>query len=345
MELRNKYDTEISFDNLAEAKSYFLPKEEIPCEPEKFSGENYESFCTAFKAYKTEIKAANNLEELADVLNRYSDEFGNGSEYYTKETYPTKEFEIIQEARRYSDSMISETDGYIVEHEAELYFIHKNKDFDIYSDDIWSWSCDIERKFCFDEIDEAFYSYYDSKDKKISLENIKSLYRKYELTDIRQSVSISGETLYKIKALKDFTNEATGTEIKAGQLGGYVESEKNLSQSGTCWVDENARVFNNATVSDDAYIGGEAMANKNVNIKDSAIVSGGAWLTQSAKISGNAYIRDMAFIKGEAEIGGTAEVAGHHTIGGDTVLTSGIHDGTAAPTVTPTMTNSPKMEM
>ena len=246
MELRNKYDTEISFDDLAEAKSYFLPKEEIPCDPEEFLGENYESFCTAFKAYKTEIKAASNLEELADVLNRYSDEFGNGSEYYT-----------------------------------------------------------------------------------MRLEDEPN--RKYELTDIRQSVSISGESLYRIKALKEFVNEATGVVIEKGQLGGFVQSENNLSHSGTCWVDESARVFNNARVTDDAYIGGESMANKNTVIKDSAIVTGAAWITQSAKISGNAYIRDMAFIKGEAEIGGTAEVTGHHTIGGNTVLTSGIHNGTAAP--------------
>ena len=166
---------------------------------------------------------------------------------------------------------------------------------------------------------------------------------KYELTDIRQSVSISGETLYKIKALRDFTNEATGVEIKAGQLGGYVQSENNLSHSGTCWVDESARVFNNARVTDDAYIGGEAMANKDTVIKDSAIVTGAAWITQSAKISGNAYIRDMAFIKGEAEVSGTAEVTGHHTIGGNTILTSGIHNGAAAPTVTPA--HSPTMEM
>ena len=167
--------------------------------------------------------------------------------------------------------------------------------------------------------------------------------RKYELTDIRQSVSISGETLYRIKALRDFTNEATGVEIKAGQLGGYVQSENNLSHSGTCWVDESARVFNNATVSDDAYIGGESMANKNTVIKDSAIVDGAAWITQSAKISGNAYVRDQAFISGNAEVGGTAEVGRHHTINGNSVLTSGTHDGAVAPTVTPK--HSPTMEM
>ena len=67
--------------------------------------------------------------------------------------------------------------------------------------------------------------------------------KKYELTDIRQSVSISGESLYRIKALKEFVNETTGVVIEKGQLGGFVQSEKNLSQYGTCWIDDSARVL------------------------------------------------------------------------------------------------------
>ena len=191
-----------------------------------------------------------------------------------------------------------------------------------------------ERKFKLEEKDRLVDAKLDDFHRPTQIEETKlttESEKKYELTDIRQSVSISGESLYRIKALKEFVNEATGVVIEKGQLGGFVQSENNLSHSGTCWVDESARVFNNARVTDDAYIGGESMANKNTVIKDSAIVTGAAWITQSAKISGNAYIRDMAFIKGEAEIGGTAEVTGHHTIGGYTVLTSGIHNGTAAP--------------
>lgn len=74
-----------------------------------------------------------------------------------------KVFKIIQEATRYQDSLISGTEGYLVEWEGDLYFVHKEKDFDIYSDEIWSWAFDIERKFCVDDIDEEFYRYYDLK--------------------------------------------------------------------------------------------------------------------------------------------------------------------------------------
>ena len=42
--------------------------------------------------------------------------------------------------------------------------------------------------------------------------------------------------LYRIQALKDFAR------AKAGDIGGYIESESNLSQSGNAWVYGDARV-------------------------------------------------------------------------------------------------------
>lgn len=155
---------------------------------------------------------------------------------------------------------------------------------------------------------------------------------KYELTDIRQSVSISGESLYRIKALKKFENEATGVVIEKGQLGGFVQSESNLSQDGTCWIDDNARVFNNAKVTDNAYVGEEAMLNRNVEVKDNAVVSGAAWITQNAKITDNANVSGMVMVKGNALIKDEAIVCGNHSINGNTEISTGIHDGKAAPT-------------
>ena len=58
--------------------------------------------------------------------------------------------------------------------------------------------------------------------------------------------------LYRIKALKDFGN------VKAGDLGGYVESKKNLSQEGDAWVSGNARVYDNARVFGNAWVSGNA---------------------------------------------------------------------------------------
>lgn len=63
--------------------------------------------------------------------------------------------------------------------------------------------------------------------------------KKYELTN----KTIPGTNLRRIRALRDFG------DVKAGDLGGFVESEKNLSHGGCCWVFGNARVNRNQELS------------------------------------------------------------------------------------------------
>ena len=62
---------------------------------------------------------------------------------------------------------------------------------------------------------------------------------KYEIKETKND-----RGLFQIKALEDFG------DVKAGDLCGYIESEKNLSQEGLCWVSGNAQVSGNAWVSD-----------------------------------------------------------------------------------------------
>src|ERR1700731_2450176 len=75
--------------------------------------------------------------------------------------------------------------------------------------------------------------------------------RKYELVPDQQ-IMVAGTTLYRIRALKDFGN------VKAGDLGGFVRSEDNLSQRGDCWIDDDAQVYDAAVISDDAQVFGRA---------------------------------------------------------------------------------------
>lgn len=56
--------------------------------------------------------------------------------------------------------------------------------------------------------------------------------KKFELTS--ETIINNGKTLYRIKALIDFSN------IKAGELGGFVEKESNLYHKGNAWVYGNA---------------------------------------------------------------------------------------------------------
>ena len=94
---------------------------------------------------------------------------------------------------------------------------------------------------------------------------------KYELTD--ETIDVSGTTLHRIKALKDFGNVKKGElggYVKKGELGGYVESEYNLSQIGNCWVYGNARVYGNAELCGNAWVYGNAEVCGNARVYGNA---------------------------------------------------------------------------
>lgn len=54
--------------------------------------------------------------------------------------------------------------------------------------------------------------------------------------------------MYRIRALKDFS------DVKKGDLGGYVESEYNLSQTGNCWIYDDSIVGLGARIIDNAML-------------------------------------------------------------------------------------------
>ena len=100
--------------------------------------------------------------------------------------------------------------------------------------------------------------------------------KKFELTT-EFITNMLGKKLFRIKALVEFGN------VKAGELGGYVEKEGNVSQ------DDNAWVYGNARVSGDARVSGNAWVSGNAKVYGDAMVSG------DAKVSGDA---DYATIHG-----------------------------------------------
>mgnify|MGYP006887316130 CR=1 FL=1 len=64
--------------------------------------------------------------------------------------------------------------------------------------------------------------------------------KKFELTS--EFVTFLGKKLFRIKALVSFG------DVKEGELGGLVEKEENLDQSGNAWVYGNAWVSGDARV-------------------------------------------------------------------------------------------------
>lgn len=118
---------------------------------------------------------------------------------------------------------------------------------------------------------------------------------KYELSD--ETIDIGGRILNRIKALKNFC------DVKKGELGGFVESERNLSQYGSCWIYDDAKVYGQAMILDNAHIYNTARAYGYATIKDNAKVFNEARIESQAricgntKIYGNANIGDIAVIK------------------------------------------------
>ena len=97
---------------------------------------------------------------------------------------------------------------------------------------------------------------------------MKEQQKKYELTG-EFIEHWSGKKLYRIKALVTF-----GTVV-AGQLGGFVESEKNLDQSlsGNAWVYDDAWVYGNAWVYGDAWVHGNARVYCDAWVRSYAVIS------------------------------------------------------------------------
>ena len=83
--LINNNNTEIVFyeNELQKAKEYYLPNSNILLK-ENYIGNNYESFVKQDKDYMDAICTCNDIVELCDVLNRYTDLFNNGTEYIIK---------------------------------------------------------------------------------------------------------------------------------------------------------------------------------------------------------------------------------------------------------------------
>lgn len=102
-----------------------------------------------------------------------------------------------------------------------------------------------------------------------------------------------------------------GILIRAGQCGGLVDGSHNVSQSGSCWVTEDACVMGNSTIRDDALVTG------------GSIITGGARVIQNATVEDDCQVSDGAIIRGNARISGSVAVSNGVVIGRD--MSAGVY--------------------
>ena len=106
---------------------------------------------------------------------------------------------------------------------------------------------------------------------------------KYKLTDETMTTN-SGVLLHRIECVECFGS------VKAGDIGGWIEREENLSQLCDCWVYGNAQVYGNALVYGDACVYGNAKVYGDAEVYGNACVYGNAKVYGNAEVSGNAVI-------------------------------------------------------
>ena len=104
--------------------------------------------------------------------------------------------------------------------------------------------------------------------------------KKYDFTG--ETLKWYGRTLSRIRALKDFG------DVEAGDLGGWIEKEENLSHEGEAEVYGEAKVYGEARVCGQAEVYDKAKVYGEAEVCDEARVCG------QAEVCGNAVIKSMS---------------------------------------------------
>ena len=119
--------------------------------------------------------------------------------------------------------------------------------------------------------------------------------KKYEL--IKESKTMfEGIEIYRIRALKDFS------DVRTGDIGGWVCSEDNLSQNGNCWIYDNAkclddaRVYYNAKMYDNAIMCDDAIMYDNSRMLNNTIMYNNSRIFNNAKMFDNSIMYDDAIM-------------------------------------------------
>lgn len=104
---------------------------------------------------------------------------------------------------------------------------------------------------------------------------------KYMIT--KNTKTIGDTILHQIKSLQSFS------DVSAGDLGGWIESEANLSQNDEAWIYEDSYVYEHAYVYGNAKVTKCSCVSGHAHIYDDAIIENSN-VCGNAQIFGNAYI-------------------------------------------------------
>ncbi|MBG6025917.1 transferase [Proteus columbae] len=128
----------------------------------------------------------------------------------------------------------------------------------------------------------------------------------YKFTN--KSKKYNGITLFRIR------------RIPSGTLGGWIESENNLSQKGDCFIFDDAMVFGDAKITGNTVVKNSAQVYGNAIVKDNSSILGNTKIYGNAFISGNAQVSGSAVVYDNASIMDNAQVSGNAAIYDNAVI-------------------------
>lgn len=134
--------------------------------------------------------------------------------------------------------------------------------------------------------------------------------QKYEI-DRDISLRVGDKTLYVVKALVDFD------DVKAGDYGGFVEDEQNLSQEGNCWIYHAGKVYGKGRVNRNGKVKDQASVRDYATVSDDAVVSGTAEVFQRAVVYGKAQVGGLSSVYGNAQVFDNVQILGHAKVHDD----------------------------
>ena len=140
--------------------------------------------------------------------------------------------------------------------------------------------------------------------------------KKYEFTD--ETKEIDGRILHRIVATKDFYRGNRISIVRKGDLGGFIESEDNLSYDGGSWVMndscvyERAHIVGNTLVVGCAHVHGNSLVSEHAHIYGNANIHGDVNISGNATVNGNVHVHGYGCVTicGNAHIGGNVNIHG-----------------------------------
>lgn len=140
---------------------------------------------------------------------------------------------------------------------------------------------------------------------------------KYKIRDDLSKTLPDGTVVFRIEAIQSIVYR-DNVIVPAGTVGGFVERYANLSQTGTCWVGDDAVVCNEASVQGGAVVGGTAVVRGKANVTGTSYVHSnavldGACIVDSSNVFGDAHIGNSAVVT-DSTISGAARIYGMVTV-------------------------------